>query len=359
VGTASGSGFSRSGVIVTFLLRVSWPTIRSVYVGGMPAYDDLQGQRLNRGSCMDRRNFIAASSSAILGAMVFGARKSSAATARLSVRATEGGPLVTPNGQFFRVSQKGYPAKAPTSITIDGLVNSPTRFGLEELGALQPVKILSTCECNINSAGGSLIFTTPFEGAPMSALFEKAGVKPGAKSARIETGDEGHEPFLIPLSELRRPGAMLVGKHGSDAVPLEHGSPYTRLFIPGAGAYHHPKWVKRITLVENESKEQMAPPMAGFISPAPPTVRGSMNGVSLTGYAFSAPEPVGKVEVSTDNGQTYQPMPLPPQPDPNLWITWTITWQPPEPGFYVLHVKATSASGRKQDFPGVIAVEVS
>ena len=48
--------------------------------------------------------------------MVLGARKSSAATARLSVRATEGGPLVTPNAQFFRVSQKGYPAKAPTSI---------------------------------------------------------------------------------------------------------------------------------------------------------------------------------------------------------------------------------------------------
>jgi hypothetical protein len=51
-------------------------------------------------------------------------------------------------------------------------------------------------------------------------------------------------------------------------------------------------------------------------------------------------------------------MPLPPQPDPNLWITWDVTWRPPERGFYVLRIKATSAGGRKQDIPGVIAVEV-
>jgi DMSO/TMAO reductase YedYZ molybdopterin-dependent catalytic subunit len=308
---------------------------------------------------MNRRNFIASCSSTMLGAVVFGSRKSSAATASLSVRATEGGPLVTPNGQFFLYSMKGYPAKTPTSITVDGLVSTPTRFSLEDLGSLPTVKKLSTLECNVNTAGGSLIFTTPFEGAPLSALFEKAGVKPEAKSARIETSDDGHGPFLIPLSELRRPGTMLVAKHGSDTVPMQNGSPYTRLFIPGAGAYHHPKWVNRITLLEDESREQLAPPMAGFLSPVPPTVQGTMNGVNLTGYAFAGPEPVGKVEVSTDNDQTYQSMPLPPQPDPNLWITWTITWQPPEPGFYVVRVKATSANGRKQDLPGVIAVEVS
>ena len=51
-------------------------------------------------------------------------------------------------------------------------------------------------------------------------------------------------------------------------------------------------------------------------------------------------------------------MPLPPQPDPNLWITWDVTWRPPQTGFYVLRVRATSTKGRKQDFPGTIAVEV-
>jgi DMSO/TMAO reductase YedYZ molybdopterin-dependent catalytic subunit len=305
---------------------------------------------------MNRRNFLATSSSALLTTAMFG-QTASAAPASLSVRETPGGPLVTREGQFFQYSQMRYPVALPQAIQVDGLVNTPTRFSLADLAGVPPVKKLLTLECFSNTAGGGLIFTTPFEGAPLAALFQKAGVKPEAKSARVECSD-GHPPFLLPLSELNRPDTMLVARHGAVTIPMEHGSPYTRLFIPGAGGNHHPKWVSRITLIPTEAKVHDAPPMAGFLSPTPPTVRGSMNGVTLTGYAFSGPEPVGKVEISTDNGGTWRNMPLPPQSDPNLWITWELTFRPAEPGFYVLRVKATSAGGRKQDFPGVIAVAV-
>jgi DMSO/TMAO reductase YedYZ molybdopterin-dependent catalytic subunit len=293
----------------------------------------------------------------MLGAVLFGASKSSAAAGSLSARATPGGPLITPNGKFFVYSQMRNPAKAPSSVQIDGLVDTPARYSLDDLAKVPPLKKVLTLECFVNTAGGPLIFNTPFEGVPLSALLQKAGVKPEAQSARIECSD-GHPPFLLPLTELRRAETMLVSKFDGESVPLRHGSAYTRLFIPGAGGNHHPKWVSRITLVANTAREHHAPPMAGFLSPSPPEVVGTMAGVTLTGYAFTGPEPVGKVEVSTDNGRSYQAMPLPPQPDPNVWITWEMTFRPPEPGFYVLRIKATSASGRKQDFPGVIAVEV-
>ncbi len=306
---------------------------------------------------MDRRNFIASGTSALASAMLLRTRKSFADAGALSVRATPNGPLITPNGKFFIYCQMRTPENPPSAIDIDGLVASPARYGVDDLARIPPLKKVQTLECFVNTAGGPLIFTTPFEGAPLSVLFEKAGVKPEAKAARIECSD-GHPPFLLPLTELQRPATMLVAKFGDEAVPLLYGSPYTRLFIPGAGGNHHPKWVNRITLVDTTGPEHPAPPMAGFLSPSPPETVGSMAGVTLTGYAFTGPEPVGKVELSTDNGRTYQPMPLPPQPDPNIWITWDLTWRPPEPGFYVLRVKATSASGRNQDFPGVIAVEV-
>jgi DMSO/TMAO reductase YedYZ molybdopterin-dependent catalytic subunit len=307
---------------------------------------------------MDRRTFIAVGTTTVLGTMLFGASKSSADAGSLSVRATPGGPLITPGDKFFVYSQMRNPDKIPAGIAIDGLVDTPARYMLDDLAKIPPVKKLLTLECFVNTAGGPLLFTTPFEGAPLSALFQKAGIKPDAKAARIECSDD-HPPFLLPLTELQRPETMLVAKHGSEVVPRQHGSPYTRLFIPGAGGNHHPKWVSRITLVADTAPEHHAPPMAGFLSPAPPEVRGSLSGVTLTGYAFTGPEPVGSVELSTDGGKTYQSMPLPAQPDPNLWITWDVTWRPPERGLYVLRVKATSASGRKQDFPGVIAVEVS
>ena len=306
---------------------------------------------------MNRRIFLAAGSSAVLGSMLFATAKSFADAGSLSARATPGGPSVTPNGKFFVYSQMRDPAKVPSAIEIDGLVNTSARYSLDDLAKIPPVKKLLTLECFVNTAGGPLIFTTMFEGAPLSALFDKAGVKQQAKAAHVECSD-GHPPFLLPLSELRRPDAMLIGKLGGQPVPLQHGSPYTRLFIPGAGGNHHPKWVNRITLVDANAPAHNSPPMAGFLSPSAPETVSSMAGVTLTGYAFSGPEAVGKVELSTDNGKTFQSMPLPPQPDPDVWITWQITWHPPERGFYVLRVKATSASGRNQDFPGVLAVDV-
>jgi len=304
---------------------------------------------------MDRRTFIASGASAVVGSIVGASR--AVAQASLSVRATPGGPLVTPNKDFFSYSQFRYPEKLSTAIQIDGLVNTPAQYSLDEISKIPPIKKLLTLECFVNTAGGALIFTTQFEGAPLSALFDKVGVKPEAKSARIESTDG--RPFLLPLSELRRRETMLVGKLGDDAVPMRHGSQYTRLFIPGAGGNHHPKWVSRITLVDTAGGENPAPPMAGFLSPPSPTAIATMSGATLTGYAFSGSEKVGTVEVSTDNGKTYRAMPLPPQPDADVWLTWELTFRPPNPGFYVLRVRATSVSGRKQDVPGVIAVQVS
>lgn len=304
---------------------------------------------------MDRRTFIAASSTALIGSMLGGISPSHAA-ASLSVRPTSGGPLITPNGTFFLYSQLRYPAKVPTGVQIDGLVNTAARYSLDDLAKVPQVKKTLTLECFVNTAGGALIFNTEFEGVALPTLLQKAGVKPEAKAARIECSD-GH-PFMLPLTELMRPETMMVGKFGGEPVPMEHGSPYTRLFIPGAGGNHHPKWVTRITLVANEAAEHPAPPMAGFLKPMPPTVRGSLSGVTLTGYAYTGVEKVGTVEVSTDNGSTWRAMPLPPQPDPDVWITWDLTFVPPEKGFYVVKVRATSASGRKQDYPGVIAIEV-
>jgi DMSO/TMAO reductase YedYZ molybdopterin-dependent catalytic subunit len=281
----------------------------------------------------------------------------SAAQASLSVRATPDGPLVTPNEKFFSYSQFRYPDKPPTAIQIDGLVNTPARYSLDDLSKIPPIKKVMTLECDVNTAGGALIFNTLFEGAPLSSVLEKAGVKAEARSARIEAADG--RPFLLPLTELRRPQTMLVGKLGTQAVAMRHGNPYTRLFIPGAGGNHHPKWVSRITLVENPALEHAAPPMAGFLAPAPPTVAGTMAGITLIGYGFSGPEKVGSIEISTDNGRTYRHMPLLPQPDHDVWITWELTFRPPNPGFYVLRIRATSASGIKQDFPGTIAVKVT
>jgi DMSO/TMAO reductase YedYZ molybdopterin-dependent catalytic subunit len=306
---------------------------------------------------MKRKVFVSSTTAAMLGTIVSGASAQPAGRSALSVRPTIGGPLITPNESFFVYSQMRTPAQQAVSVQIDGLVDTATRYDESDLRNLPHVKHLWTFECFVNTAGGPLIFTTGFEGVPLSALFQKVRLKPQARSALVETND-GHPPFLLPLSELQRPDAMLVAAMGGNPASLEHGGAYTKLLIPGAGGNHGPKWVSRITLVSDDAPEHPAPPMAGFLFPSPPEAIGSLSGVTLTGYAFAGPERVGAVELSTDDGATYQRMPLPAQADPYLWMTWEVTWRPPQRGFYVLRVRARSTSGRKQDVPHVIAVEV-
>ena len=306
---------------------------------------------------MKRKVFVSSTTAAMLGTKVSGASAQPAGSGALSVRPTIGGPLVTPNDAFFVYSQMRTAARQVVNVQIDGLVENATRYSESDLQNLPHVKHLWTFECFVNTAGGPLIFTTAFEGVPLSALFQDVRLKSQARSAVVETND-GHPPFLLPLTELQRPDVMLVAAMGGIPASLEHGGAYTRLLIPGAGGNHGPKWVSRITLVSHDAPEHPAPPMAGFLFPSPPEAIGSLAGVTLTGYAFAGPERVGAVELSIDDGATYQRMPLSAQGDPYLWITWEVTWLPPRRGFYVLRVRARSTSGRNQDVPHVIAVEV-
>ena len=85
---------------------------------------------------MHRRTFIATGTSALLGSMFGVLPSSSAAQAGLSVRATKNGPLVTPNDKFFGYSQLRYPEELPTGIQIDGLVNAPAQYSLDELSKI-------------------------------------------------------------------------------------------------------------------------------------------------------------------------------------------------------------------------------
>ena len=79
---------------------------------------------------MDRRTFIAAGTTSVFGAMLFGASQSSADAGSLSVRATPGGPLITPSDKFFVYSQMRNPDKVPAGI-------AHRRPG-QHAGALQP-----------------------------------------------------------------------------------------------------------------------------------------------------------------------------------------------------------------------------
>jgi DMSO/TMAO reductase YedYZ molybdopterin-dependent catalytic subunit len=291
-------------------------------------------------------------------------RSASVRSGALRVVSTSPETLLTPPGEMFAYSEMRIPpapvlTPAQGSMIVDGLVRRPLALTYAQLRGMPHEQHVLTLECFAN-AGGPLIFTTPFEGVPLAHVMKIAGVSSDATAARVETTD--HSPaFVIPVTELTRPGTMLVAKMGGETNSLEHGGPYARLMTPGAGGNHDPKWIRRITFVNaptSRAPEHPAPVHSDFLVPSRHLV-GSLAGVTLVGFAFAGPEKVANVELSTDDGATYQRMPLGPQATPYVWKTWKVLWTPPARGFYVLRVRAaTGAGGPPQSHPPTPTVDV-
>ena len=58
--------------------------------------------------------------------------------------------------------------------------------------------------------------------------------------------------------------------------------------------------------------------------------------------------PVTKVEVSTDNGRTWQPANPEDSESPYAWRQWTCCWDVSQPGYFLIRARATDQMGKVQ-----------
>ncbi|MBO0793808.1 MAG: hypothetical protein J2P36_23045, partial [Ktedonobacteraceae bacterium] len=70
--------------------------------------------------------------------------------------------------------------------------------------------------------------------------------------------------------------------------------------------------------------------------------------VEIGGIAFAGNRGIQKVEVSTDNGQSWHVTTLQPPLSPDSWVSWTWSWIPTAPGSYTLTARATDGTGETQ-----------
>jgi hypothetical protein len=68
----------------------------------------------------------------------------------------------------------------------------------------------------------------------------------------------------------------------------------------------------------------------------------------VTGIALCGTETVGTVEVSFDDGNTWQSATITSETLPDAWVTWQIAWKPVNKGEYVLSARVVAASGNRQ-----------
>jgi DMSO/TMAO reductase YedYZ molybdopterin-dependent catalytic subunit len=283
--------------------------------------------------------------------------------------------LITPLSEFY-VQSYALPSRinvAQWQLKIAGLVAQPITLTFSDIEQAPQEDFYLTMECIGNPAGGNLIGNALWTGTPLLPWLQKAGIKPEATEFALR-GNDYYETTL-PIAEIMRPEVRLVHQMNHTPLTAEHGYP-VRLIVPGHFGQKQPKWLIEI--------EAIAKPKQGYWErqgwsntaeiPTHALVRqvqadrvwnrhhqvtltkggetGWAQGILIAGVALDRSQPIQAIEISTDNGATWQPTDQNQPATPHEWTLWRYRWQPPQPGKYTLLARATSAHGMQaMDLP--------
>lgn len=262
---------------------------------------------------------------------------------------------ITPTSLHF-VSAHGYvpPDIDPMAhrLMIQGMVDRPLIFTLDELKQLPSVSRIIYLECQANRPEykqETLELTfgktgcSQWTGVLLSTLLKEAGLRSDASWIVAEGSENGRITKSTPLSKAMEDVLIAYGQNG-EAVRPENGYPL-RLVVPGFEAIHSVKWLRQIKVTNR--------PYMGFQETGRYTPRNPMGinftfaqgpksvithpsgGQKLTrtgfheirGLAWSGGGRVRKAEVSVDGGKTWKEANLEGPVLPMAHTRFTLPWQ--------------------------------
>jgi DMSO/TMAO reductase YedYZ molybdopterin-dependent catalytic subunit len=300
---------------------------------------------------------------------------------------------VTPIGLHYLLIHYDIPQVDGTSwsLAVDGRVSRELLLDLDALRSLPSHEVVATMECAGNGRARlaprpvsqpwllEAVGTGRWRGARLRDVLEQAGVATEATEVLftgLDRGIENDEEQLfqrsLALADALEPDVLLAYELNGVPLPPQHGFPL-RLLVPGWYGMTNVKWLARITLLdepftgyqqargyhlrEHEDDEGeplsrihpralMAPPGIPDFMSRERTVRAGT--VTIEGRAWSGLAPVTAVEVSTDDGATWQDARLdPPELGRWAWRHWSYDWNA-EPGRHVLACRARDEAGNEQ-----------
>ncbi len=263
---------------------------------------------------------------------------------------------ITPNDLHYVVTQN--PIDPATNIglwrlEITGLIQRPGIYTFAEVLRLPSTERAITLECIANGIGDHLISTAIWKGISLSSLLDlHGGAQPSATYIAFHSVD-GYTVSL-PLKEVLAADALLAYHMNQVELPARHGYPM-RVLIPGRFGEENPKWLTRIELTDHfvqglySSQGWYNGPLHTISRIDRPmgTIQAGQS-VDIAGLAFAGHRGISKVEVSLNDGATWQLANLDPALSQDSWVLWSWSWKPGQPGTYTLAVRATDGTGETQ-----------
>jgi DMSO/TMAO reductase YedYZ molybdopterin-dependent catalytic subunit len=299
---------------------------------------------------------------------------------------------ITPIGLHYLLVHYDIPVVDPAAyrLTVGGNVRNELTLSVDELNSREAVTAPVTMECAGNGRAlleprpisqpwlTEAVGTAEWTGVPLRALLDEAGVGDGAVEVvftGLDRGVEGGVEQLyersLTVEDAQNDDVLLAYACNGVPLPPQHGFPL-RLVVPGWYGMTSVKWLQRITVVDEPftgyqmvtgyrmraDKDEDGEPvtrMAPRSLLAPPGIPDFMSRKRflapgrhrLQGRAWSGWGPIDRVEVSTDDGATWEAAEVGAPPGPAAWAPFTFDWDATE-GEHVLSTRAHDATGRSQ-----------
>ncbi|PDT76695.1 sulfite dehydrogenase [Bradyrhizobium sp. C9] len=245
--------------------------------------------------------------------------------------------IITPNGLFYERHHGGVPTIDPAEhrLMLHGMVDRSLVFTMEDIRRFPSQSRIHFLECS-----GNPVYTKPYgktasdlvgllscaewTGVPLKTVLDEAGVQAGAKWIVAEGADAAALTRSIPIEKCLD-DAMLVYSQNGERLRPQQGYPL-RLLLPGFEGNMNVKWLRRLKVVaepaySREETSKYTDPMPDgtsreftFYMEAKSIITRPSGGQKLTthgfheitGIAWSGHGKIKSVEISLDEGKSWQ-----------------------------------------------------
>lgn len=154
--------------------------------------------------------------------------------------------LIPAAGGFRIYSVTGslpYESDLAYRLTVDGMVNKPMTFTLDDLRAMPATMLLKDFQC----VTGWRVPQVHWTGVQLSVLLNEVGLKPAGHALTFDSFDGTYtESLTIP--QAMRPDVIIAYDMLGAPVTRDHGGP-VRLYVAPMYGYKSCKWLQRISVV--------------------------------------------------------------------------------------------------------------
>jgi DMSO/TMAO reductase YedYZ molybdopterin-dependent catalytic subunit len=267
-------------------------------------------------------------------------------------------PYITPNTDFYRIDTALVIPQVDVGtwrLDITGLVDRPYSLTYDELLRLDAVEEAVTLQCVSNEVGGDLVDNAVWQGVPLAALLERAGVRDGATQVVGRSVDRWTAGFPTDVALDGRVALVAYAMNG-EPLPTRHGFP-ARLVVAGLYGYvSATKWLRQIELTTWDgfdgywisrgwAKDGPIKTMSRIDVPRGGD-RLAAGRTAIAGVAWAPARGVRGVEVRIDDDE-WRPCRIGEVASENTWVQWLFEWDA-APGEHEISVRAIAADGDVQ-----------